>query len=91
MMPLALSVGILVWLILFFATRYVAIASIFSAAAIPVAVIVRASISENWNYAVVALAVVIAVMVAVRHRSNIARLKAGTENRFERKKKKNEE
>lgn len=87
LMPVALSVGILVWLILFFATRYVAIASIFSAAAIPVAVIVRASISGNWNYPVVALAVVIAVMVAVRHRSNIARLKAGTENRFERKKK----
>lgn len=88
LMPLALSVGIVVWVVFFIVTRYVAIASILSAAAIPVVVAVRGFVSGEWNYPVVALAVVIAVMVAVRHRSNIARLKAGTENRFERKKKK---
>lgn len=83
LLPVAMLVGLAVWFILFFATRYVAVASIGAAIAIPIATVVRNG--ENWPLLVFSIA--IAVLAIVRHRPNIQRLMAGTENRFHRKSK----
>jgi glycerol-3-phosphate acyltransferase PlsY len=40
----------------------------------------------TWNFVLLGLGIVMGVLVVVRHRSNIARMLKGTENRFEKKK-----
>ena len=82
--PAAFLLCLGVWLLLFSTTRYVSVASIGGAVALPVAVgILFATHRADW----LALAVSIAMCALAiwRHRSNIARLRAGTEPRFERK------
>lgn len=78
-----LLIALVVWIIIFYTTRYVALASILAGFTLPVA----AAILMPWNYVLLTFGVIIAVLVLVRHRSNISRMLAGTENRFERKKK----
>ena len=69
-----------VWVVVFFASRYVSLASVAAAASLPVwALVYRQGTIAMWVSAVVAL------FVIVRHRTNIGRLLAGTEKRFERK------
>jgi glycerol-3-phosphate acyltransferase PlsY len=81
LLPVAMLVGLAVWFALFFATRYVAVASMAAAITIP---IVTVSL-DGSSRALVAFSIAIAVLAIVRHRSNIQRLMAGTENRFTRK------
>ena len=69
------------WVLTFFTSRYVSLASIVAALVLPLA--------AGWLEqpgVVVGLAVAVAVFVVVRHRANIARLVAGTENKFVKKK-----
>ena len=68
--------GLLIWAALFLATRYVSVASMGSALALPV---VAWLVGRSWP--VVAFAAGAAVAVVLLHRANIARLRAGTENR----------
>ena len=75
---IAALAGVAVWLVLFFTTKYVAVASIGAAVAIPVVVL----LGESSNIPLVIFSVLVAVLAIVRHRSNIQRLLAGTENRF---------
>jgi glycerol-3-phosphate acyltransferase PlsY len=65
------------WIVLFLGLRYASVASMLSAAALPVLAWV---LGEPWP--VIALGVGAAGAVAVLHRANIRRLAAGTENRF---------
>jgi glycerol-3-phosphate acyltransferase PlsY len=66
-----------VWIAVFLATRYASVASIVSALTLPLfAFLLGASLP------VLAFTVAGAVAVAVLHRANIRRLRAGTENRF---------
>lgn len=85
--PLVLLIAIVVWAIAFYTTRYVALASILAGFTLPIAAAIIMTIDGTWNYVLLAFGIVIAVLVLVRHRSNISRMLAGTENRFERKKK----
>ncbi len=77
--PAAVSVGLLTWIIVFVTSRYVSVASIVAALAVPAA---------GWFlYAGrgLFLPVTLTVLGALaiwRHQSNIRRLIAGTENRF---------
>ncbi len=87
LIPLALGIALGVWLLAFFSTRYVALASIAAAIVIPIVVGTRTAITGEINAPNLVLAVLIAVLVVFRHRSNIRRLLDGTENRFERRKK----
>ncbi|HWL52561.1 MAG TPA: glycerol-3-phosphate 1-O-acyltransferase PlsY [Chthoniobacteraceae bacterium] len=80
--PLAIGVAFLVWVALFYATRYVSLASIGAAAVLPPVVWWQAG---SFN-AFVGFSFLIAALAIWRHRSNIRRLLDGTENRFERKK-----
>ena len=78
--PLVLAIALGVWIAAFRITRYVSLASILAAFALPVA-----AYFLGGSAALVGLAAVIAVFVTVRHRANIVRLLNGTENKFVKK------
>jgi glycerol-3-phosphate acyltransferase PlsY len=74
------------WLLLFTVTRYVSIASIVAAISLPAAVGILVLL-HRADWLGFTVSVVMAALAIWRHRSNIVRLRAGTEPRFERKKK----
>lgn len=74
------------WLLLFTVTRYVSIASIVAAVSLPAAVGILVLL-HRADWLGFTVSVVMAALAIWRHRSNIVRLSAGTEPRFERKKK----
>jgi len=76
-----------VWLVVFFASRYVSLASIAAAAGLVILAIVMQLLGWGHGWPTVGFAAVVAVLVIVRHKANIQRLLAGTENRFGSKKK----
>ena len=82
--------SILMFLVLFFAKRYVSLASMGAAAAFPISYLIVAIVA-GWDpftrqLPLLIVSVVVAAMVIFKHRTNIARLRAGTENRIGRKK-----
>ena len=86
-MPGCLLIGLVSWGVIFVTTRYVAVASIGFGLSLPLC-----SIIGYWNaddksghFSKVILSLIIMVWIIWRHRSNLQRLKDGTENRFERK------
>ena len=84
LMPAAIVAIFFVWLIIFQLTRYVSLASIGAAVALPVVVgilILRKSVTDA---ALLYFSVLIAGVVIWRHRSNLKRLLNGTERRFSR-------
>jgi glycerol-3-phosphate acyltransferase PlsY len=81
LMPYVSLVSAAIWLTVFYATRYVSLASILAAVSLPVlAYIFNRGALSLW------VAGIVGVFVVVRHRANISRLLAGTEKRFDRKK-----
>ncbi len=69
-----------VWIIAFYASRYVSLASILAAVALPAATFFLSPFPLlHW------LAVLIGFFVILRHRANIVRLFNGTENKFAKK------
>ncbi len=80
LMPPVAAVSGVVWLCVFFATRYVSLASILAAVSLPVtAVLSSRGALSLWVTGFVA------VFVVVMHRANVVRLLRGTERRFERR------
>ncbi len=80
LMPYAALIGILVWLAVFYSTRYVSVASILMAVSLPISNrILDSSVSLQW------MSLALALVVVFRHKSNISRLLKGEENRFEKK------
>jgi glycerol-3-phosphate acyltransferase PlsY len=75
--PVVGAVGAGVWIVVFVVFRYASLASILAALSLPAAAVL---LDEPWP--VVAFAAGAAAAVLVLHRANIARLRAGTENRF---------
>jgi acyl phosphate:glycerol-3-phosphate acyltransferase len=75
--PVVGAVGAGIWIVVFLLFRYASLASIVGALSLPVAAVL---LGEPWP--VIAFAAGAAVAVLVLHRANIARLRAGTENRF---------
>lgn len=80
LMPLAILVAAVVWVVVFYLLRYVSLASILSALTLPVA-----AYFLGQPRLLVATAAVVALLVVLRHRANLLRLLNGTENRFIRK------
>jgi glycerol-3-phosphate acyltransferase PlsY len=83
-------VTIVVFIILFFATRYISVGSLGSAVTFPIAYITMALI-RGWDplgvqWPLLVFALIISGLVIFKHRGNIARLRAGTENRMGRTK-----
>ncbi len=77
LMPYAMLTCLLVWVITFYTSRYVSLASIVAAIALPIA-----ALFFHQPPLLLGLAAVIASFVVLRHRANITRLMNGTENRF---------
>ena len=80
LMPLALVIGAVVWAVTFYSTRYVSLASILAAVSMPMS-----AFALREQTLLLGLTVLIAVLVVVRHRSNIQRLMNGTESKFVKK------
>lgn len=78
--PLAILCALVVWLATFFTSRYVSLASILAAVALPVA-----SFALGQPLFISVISSVIGAIVIIRHRTNIKRLLAGTENKFVKK------
>jgi len=78
--PLVLLVGIGIWLITFYASRYVSLASILFGVSLPVSALLL-----NSPIRLTGFLALLAALIVIRHRSNIQRLIAGTENKFSKK------
>jgi acyl phosphate:glycerol-3-phosphate acyltransferase len=76
--PVVGLASVFVWLVVFALARYASLASIAAAVALPFAAL---ALGEPWP--VVVFVTAAAVGVLLLHRTNIARLRAGTENRFD--------
>ena len=81
LMPVATLIATVVWIVTFYAFRYVSLASILAAVTLPFA-----AWGAHRPPLVIGLAALVAVFVLLRHRANIGRLLNGTEARFQRKK-----
>ena len=85
LMPFAVPVIVLIWIIVFEITRYVSVASIAASISLPIVV----GLFLRWKFlegtALFYFSLSIALLVLWRHRSNFSRLLNGTEQRFSRK------
>ena len=75
--PVVGGIGAAVWIVVFALFRYASVASIAAALSLPA---VSAALGEPWPVDVFAGAAALAVLVL--HRTNISRLRSGTESRF---------
>lgn len=83
--PLAWLAGAVAWPLVFYATRYVSLASMVAAVVIAVAQgVMWAAKPTDANWTGVVFLAGVALIVLYRHRSNIARLINGKEQKFER-------
>ncbi len=80
--PFAMLVALGTWLIFFFTTRYVSLASITAAVAVPATMMALMWRAQRWDWVLLSFGIVLGVLVIARHRANIARLLAGTESRM---------
>ena len=77
--PLSMLVGLGVWLVFFFGTRYVSLASMMAGVVVAGTMAVQMGRSGEWDGVLLGFGVVLALLVILRHRANIGRLIAGTE------------
>jgi glycerol-3-phosphate acyltransferase PlsY len=80
LMPIPCLIGIVVWFVTYYTTRYVSLGSLLAAVAVPLA---------GWLMVfplpLKLVATLVGLFVIIRHRINIQRLLNGTENRFVKK------
>lgn len=81
LMPLAVLAVAVVWFAVFSLSRYVSLASIAAAAALPVAIGILWLTHLGGNAPLLGFSILISVLAIWRHRSNIERLRNGTEPR----------
>jgi glycerol-3-phosphate acyltransferase PlsY len=84
LVPAAAIAVISLWLVIFYTTRYVSLASIIAAAALPFAVLCVAYFTGTNRSLVLYVIIGLSTIVILRHRSNFVRLWRGTEQRFDR-------
>jgi glycerol-3-phosphate acyltransferase PlsY len=79
-------IALAVWIAAVLIWHYVSLASICAAVAFPIALVLGVFTIPQWHstnlWPLLIAAVVIPILVIVRHRDNIRRLAAGTENRI---------
>ncbi len=79
------SIAFVVWAAVILLSRYMSLASITASVAFPIALVLVIAFIPAWDIAnlwpLLTAAVAIPIMVILRHRENIKRLIAGTENR----------
>jgi glycerol-3-phosphate acyltransferase PlsY len=93
LMPVAVALLIGLWVVLFLTTRYVSVASVGAATALPVLSHLRDRLHHDaggvslweagtWNKPLFVFTLVIALLAIWKHRTNLRRLREGTEHRF---------
>lgn len=93
LMPAGVVVLLVIFILTLVVTRYVAVASMVGAVSLPILTHLGARFHKNaeglslweagmWNKPLFALSVLIAAMAVWKHRTNIRRLREGTESRF---------
>lgn len=85
LVPFAALIMSVVWILAFEATRYVSVASIMAALALPITVGAMFWLRYLNTPVLLYFSLCLAAVVVLRHRSNISRLRNGTEPRFVRK------
>jgi glycerol-3-phosphate acyltransferase PlsY len=80
LLPVVVLIGAAVWAAAFYSSRYVSLASILAALSLPLS-----AFFLHEPRLLLGLTVLIAVIVIIRHRTNIQRLLNGTENKFVKK------
>ena len=85
LMPRVALIAVAVWLIIFYLTRYVSVASMTAALAVPITIASMMFLGQTGGTALLYFSICLAAVVIVRHRSNLSRLVRGTEPRFKRK------
>lgn len=78
LMWIVLLIGLAVWVVIYYSTKMVALASILFAISLPIASYFMYGVQDPRFY----LGLVLAVIIVVRHRSNMTRMFAGKENKF---------
>jgi glycerol-3-phosphate acyltransferase PlsY len=81
LLPSVVLVSAAIWAAVFYATRFVSLASILAALSLPFL-----ALAFGRGGLALGATVLTAVFVVVRHRANVRRLLAGTEKRFAPKK-----
>jgi glycerol-3-phosphate acyltransferase PlsY len=89
LVPCALLVALLVWVVVFLVSRYVSLASIAAAAVLPIVAwvmyLVNFGSELSRSKEVLIFVTLISLVTIIRHHGNIQRLLNGTENRFGKK------
>jgi len=80
--PVATLIGVAIWIVVFWLTRYVSLASITAAIMLPIVILAIGSHDRHNGKPLVYSSVCVAVIIIWRHRSNLSRLIRGTEPRF---------
>jgi len=83
--PAALLAAVAVWALAVKTCRYVSLSSILAGWSLPVAVAAQSWLGSRWNPPLLALACLIALLVTLRHRTNLVRIAAGTEPKIGRR------
>lgn len=86
-MPFTILAAVTLWVVTFLTTRYVSLGSIVAALTLPASFLIQGVSTGAWNWPLLGLASLIGGLAVFKHRANIERLRRGTENKFERKKK----
>lgn len=76
LLPWVMLIGVVLWLVVFYSSRYVSLASIVLGVSLPLSAALLRGFGLPFYFCLA-----LAVLIGVRHRSNIQRLLAGTENR----------
>jgi acyl phosphate:glycerol-3-phosphate acyltransferase len=75
----------IVWIVVFYAGKYVSLASIAAAVALPIAVFLTVAKTGQEFWTLFGFSAVICALAVWRHQANIVRLMNGTESRFGKK------
>ncbi len=80
--PLAVTIGLLTWAVVFYTSGYVSLGSIVAAL-----VVILTGWTTGYGPVIATALTLLGALTIWRHRTNIQRLIAGTEHKFQRKKK----
>jgi len=79
-------IALVIWIIAVLIWKYVSLASLLGALSFPVFLIISILIIPAWHlnnlWPLVIIALIIPIMVFIRHKDNVVRLMAGTENKI---------
>lgn len=79
--PLSLVIAVSLWVIVLVSTGFVGLGTMMGASSIPVFLYITGEASKFLFYPI--LSIILALFIIFTHRSNIQRMLAGNENRFE--------